>query len=112
MHKYSNQDIAIMNAMLAARSTLAGARLHELWNGNEDAPSHEAGYAGMRRALDSICLLPTNDSSPRRSKVGGGRAMNNRRRGPSRHALLFATIRTFRGGRGLHGLPTRAIHCQ
>jgi hypothetical protein len=58
MHKCPNQDHAMMTAMLAARSVLAGARLDGLWKVNEDTQHHEAGHAGMRQALDSAGLVP------------------------------------------------------
>lgn len=58
MHKYNSQDLAMMTAMLAARSALAGAGLPELWNVNEYAQCREARYADMRQALDNICLVP------------------------------------------------------
>ena len=58
MHKYNNQDHAMMTAMLTARNILAGARLYDVWNVNEDAEYHEAGESGMRQALDSVRLVP------------------------------------------------------
>jgi protoporphyrinogen oxidase len=58
MHKYNNQDHAMMTAMLTARNIIAGARLYDVWNVNEDAEYHEAGYAGMRDALESVRLVP------------------------------------------------------
>jgi protoporphyrinogen oxidase len=58
MHKYNNQDHAMMTAMLTARNILAGARLYDVWNVNEDAEYHEAGESGVRVALDSVRLVP------------------------------------------------------
>ena len=58
MHKYNNQDHAMMTAMLTARNILAGQRLYDVWNVNEDAEYHEAGEAGMHSALDSVRLVP------------------------------------------------------
>jgi protoporphyrinogen oxidase len=58
MHKYNNQDHAMMTAMLTARNILAGQRLYDVWNVNEDAEYHEAGEAGVRSALDSVRLVP------------------------------------------------------
>ena len=37
MHKYNNQDHAMMTAMLTARNILAGARIYDVWEVNEDA---------------------------------------------------------------------------
>ncbi len=58
MHRYNNQDHAMMTGMLAARNIVAGERLYDLWNVNEDAEYHEAGEAGIRAALDSVRLVP------------------------------------------------------
>jgi protoporphyrinogen oxidase len=58
MHRYNNQDHAMMTGMLAARNIIAGARLYDVWNVNEDAEYHEAGEAGIREALDSVRLIP------------------------------------------------------
>ena len=45
MHKYNNQDHAMMTAMLTVENILAGARKYDVWNVNEDAEYHEAGGA-------------------------------------------------------------------
>jgi protoporphyrinogen oxidase len=58
MHKYNNQDHAMMTAMLAARNILAGQRLYNLWEVNEDAQYHEAGASGAQQALRSERLVP------------------------------------------------------
>jgi protoporphyrinogen oxidase len=58
MHKYNNQDHAMMTAMLAARNILAGTRVYDLWNVNEDAEYHEDGASGAQSALESVRLVP------------------------------------------------------
>ncbi|MGB7076766.1 MAG: FAD-dependent oxidoreductase, partial [Xanthobacteraceae bacterium] len=58
MHRYNNQDHAMMTAMLTARNILAGARRYDVWNVNEDAEYHEAGEQGAQSALDSVRLVP------------------------------------------------------
>jgi protoporphyrinogen oxidase len=58
MHKYNNQDHAMMSAMLTARNILAGARVYDIWAVNEDAEYHEAGAAGTQDALQSERLVP------------------------------------------------------
>jgi protoporphyrinogen oxidase len=58
MHKYNNQDHAMMTAMLTARNILAGARLYDIWAVNEDAEYHEAGGSGVQAALQSERLVP------------------------------------------------------
>jgi hypothetical protein len=58
MHKYNNQDHAMMTAMLTVRNILAGAPIYDVWNVNEDAEYHEAGEAGAQAALESVRLVP------------------------------------------------------
>ena len=49
MHKYNNQDHAMMTAMLAARNILAGRRVFDVWAVNQDGEYHEAGEAGGKQ---------------------------------------------------------------
>ena len=58
MHKYNNQDHAMMTAILTARNILAGERLYDVWDVNEDAEYHEAGASGAHHALKSERLVP------------------------------------------------------
>jgi protoporphyrinogen oxidase len=62
MHKYNNQDHAMMTAMLTARNILAGERVYDTWQVNEDAEYHEAGAAGATQALASERLVPRRAS--------------------------------------------------
>jgi protoporphyrinogen oxidase len=59
MHKYNNQDHAMMTAMLCVENILAGRKIFDLWCVNQDAEYHEAGRAGARSALGSLRLVPT-----------------------------------------------------
>jgi protoporphyrinogen oxidase len=43
MHKYNNQDHAMMTALLTAENILAGEHLWDVWGVNEDAEYHESG---------------------------------------------------------------------
>jgi protoporphyrinogen oxidase len=43
MHKYNNQDHAMMTAMLTVENIAAGRDLYDVWSVNEDAQYHEAG---------------------------------------------------------------------
>ena len=56
MHKYNNQDHAMMTAMLTARNIIAGRRQFDVWQVNQDAEYHESGSAGGLR------LVPTKVS--------------------------------------------------
>ncbi|MES3100307.1 NAD(P)/FAD-dependent oxidoreductase [Sphingomonas faeni] len=62
MHRYNNQDHAMMTAMLTVRNIQAGARVHDIWSVNEDAEYHEAGnegeQAGIAAALSSVREVP------------------------------------------------------
>ena len=51
MHRYNNQDHAMMTAMLTVRNILAGARRFDVWAVNEDAEYHEAGNEGAERVI-------------------------------------------------------------
>ena len=48
MHRYNNQDHAMMTAMLTVENIVAGRMLYNVWNVNEDAEYHEAGEAASR----------------------------------------------------------------
>ena len=63
MHKYNNQDHAMMTAMLTAKNILAGARVYDIWNVNEDAEYHEAGGSGVKEALASERMVPQKAKS-------------------------------------------------
>ena len=72
MHRYNNQDHAMMTAMLTVRNIEAGERVYDIWAVNEDAEYHEAGSdgeqkggaltAGERAALSSERAVPTRAS--------------------------------------------------
>ena len=58
MHKYNNQDHAMMTAMLTVENILAGERRYDVWQVNEDAEYSEAGVSGAVEALKSERLVP------------------------------------------------------
>jgi hypothetical protein len=51
MHRYNNQDHAMMTAMLTVENILAGHRVYDIWCVNEDAEYHEAGNEGAQAAI-------------------------------------------------------------
>jgi len=59
MHKYNNQDHAMMTAMLTARNIVAGEQLYDVWQVNQDAEYHEAGAAGAQVAASGLRMVPT-----------------------------------------------------
>jgi protoporphyrinogen oxidase len=58
MHRYNNQDHAMMTAMLTVRNIQLGRRHYDVWAVNEDAEYHEAGDEGATAALNSERLVP------------------------------------------------------
>jgi protoporphyrinogen oxidase len=64
MHKYNNQDHAMMTAMLTVRNILAGETAYDVWDVNEDAEYHEAGVSSEQEALRSVRQVPRRVSRP------------------------------------------------
>ena len=64
MHKYNNQDHAMMTAMLTVENIMADRRLYDVWRVNEDAEYHEAGTAGSAPELTSERLVPARVNAP------------------------------------------------
>jgi protoporphyrinogen oxidase len=60
MHRYNNQDHAMMTAMLTVENIEAGARVYNIWNVNEDAEYHEAGDEGEQ---EKIAVKVTEDQA-------------------------------------------------
>jgi protoporphyrinogen oxidase len=58
MHKYNNQDHAMMTAMLCVQNILADKKVYDLWQVNQDAEYHEAGKAGEQTAASGLRLVP------------------------------------------------------
>ena len=50
MHKYNNQDHAMMTAMLCVKNIIAGGPVYDLWRVNEDAEYHEGGERGAQQS--------------------------------------------------------------
>jgi protoporphyrinogen oxidase len=63
MHKYNNQDHAMMTAMLCVKNILAGKPIYDLWKVNQDAEYHESGSAGEQVAAGGLRMVPTKVSS-------------------------------------------------
>ena len=54
MHKYNNQDHAMMTALLAAENIRAGRTVYDLWGVNGDAEYHESGARGGATGLRQV----------------------------------------------------------
>lgn len=59
MHKYNNQDHAMMTAMLTVENIIAGRRIHDVWQVNQDAEYHESGEAGEESSISGLRTVPT-----------------------------------------------------
>ncbi|SMF67115.1 NAD(P)/FAD-dependent oxidoreductase [Allosphingosinicella indica] len=69
MHRYNNQDHAMMTAMLTVRNIEAGARVYDIWQVNEDAEYHEAGHEGQDDAAGRNAALSSERAVPARLKA-------------------------------------------
>lgn len=58
MHKYNNQDHAMMTGLLTALNIEAGRAVYDVWQVNEDAEYGEEGLSGVEEALKSERLVP------------------------------------------------------
>ena len=56
MHRYNNQDHAMMTSMLTVENIEAGKRIYNIWNVNEDAEYHESGDEGDQAKITSEIL--------------------------------------------------------
>ena len=61
MHRYNNQDHAMMTAMLTVENILAGERVYDTWCVNEDAEYHEAGDEGAEVVLPQREAVPVSE---------------------------------------------------
>ena len=65
MHKYNNQDHAMMTAMLCVENILADTKLYDLWQVNGDAEYHEAGEESQEVTTGTgLRLVPTRVATP------------------------------------------------
>jgi protoporphyrinogen oxidase len=63
MHRYNNQDHAMMTAMLTVENIVAGHRVYDTWCVNEDAEYHEAGDEGAEKVLAPARVELTEDQA-------------------------------------------------
>ena len=77
MHRYNNQDHAMMTAMLTVENIKVGSRLYDTWCVNEDAEYHEAGDEGTLPAgqpsADQVAALASVREVPTRIAEAGDR---------------------------------------
>ena len=58
MHKYNNQDHAMMTAMLTVENIAAGRRRYDVWAVNQDAEYHESGNAYSPASTSGLRSVP------------------------------------------------------
>jgi protoporphyrinogen oxidase len=58
MHKYNNQDHAMMTAMLTVRNIVAGTNHYDVWTVNEDAQYHEEVTDETKSGATGVRLVP------------------------------------------------------
>jgi protoporphyrinogen oxidase len=72
MHRYNNQDHAMMTALLAVANIRAGRRVYDLWRVNEDAEYIESeeeevaasGASGLRDVPRPVTAAPRRSAVP------------------------------------------------
>lgn len=64
MHKYNNQDHAMMTALLTVENILAGRPVYDTWGVNQDAEYHEAGERGKAASLEGLRSVPRRLTDP------------------------------------------------
>ncbi|PJZ45486.1 NAD(P)/FAD-dependent oxidoreductase [Leptospira brenneri] len=57
MHKYNNQDHAMMTAMLTVENIVADRTVFDVWNVNQDAEYHESGEIGRENIEERLVPL-------------------------------------------------------
>ncbi len=58
MHKYNNQDHAMMTAVLTVKNILAGKQIYDVWKVNQDAEYHETVENGEKSSGSSLRAVP------------------------------------------------------
>jgi len=86
MHRYNNQDHAMMTAMLTVENIAAGSRVYNIWNVNEDAEYHEAGDEGDQQSIADPSVAKGVDLSDGQLSEGQAAALLSERDVPKRIA--------------------------
>ncbi len=64
MHKYNNQDHAMMTAMLTVENIVAGRAVYDVWRVNADAEYHEeAGASGVRLVPERVRVAAKGEAA-------------------------------------------------
>lgn len=63
MHKYNNQDHAMMTGLLTAENILAGETVYDVWKVNQDAEYHEAGEDRTLAMSERLVPKPVKESA-------------------------------------------------
>ena len=68
MHKYNNQDHAMMTAMLAARNILAGKKTYDVWSVNDDCQYLEGVDKKGQGSKVLLAVPAVKDRNPAKSE--------------------------------------------
>ncbi len=68
MHKYNNQDHAMMTAILSAKNIIAGRRIYDVWRVNQDAEYHEE-YKREGESVSGLRQVPSTLSKVRLNRA-------------------------------------------
>ncbi|MXP10651.1 NAD(P)/FAD-dependent oxidoreductase [Pseudoblastomonas halimionae] len=63
MHRYNNQDHAMMTAMLTVENIVAGERIYDTWCVNEDAEYHESGDEGAQKKIGAKKIVSADQAA-------------------------------------------------
>ena len=63
MHKYNNQDHAMMTGLLTAENILADKAVYDVWGVNQDAEYHEAGEDRTLAMSERMVPKPVDERS-------------------------------------------------
>ena len=92
MHKYNNQDHAMMTAMLTVENILAGRRIYDPWKVNQDAEYHEEANAGAGRVMSTgERLVPRRVAALARGTPNDGDGEQPQEHQPARDRKLLET---------------------
>jgi hypothetical protein len=71
MHRYNNQDHAMMTALLTAANILTGQRIFDTWRVNEDAEYIESGSDTESSGASGLRLVPTRVTPASAGRLSG-----------------------------------------
>ena len=74
MHKYNNQDHAMMTAMLTVRNIVSDEKLYNVWLVNQDAEYHEIASNTQEISTSGLRAVPRQISELNRPGATAGKS--------------------------------------